>query len=99
MTTMFAKQTQIAVAALAFAVAGTAFAADTKTADRNVFDSEAALALPAARSETGVTRELVRNEFLAARASGDVSVFDYETVAYRPAADRAQQTRLARAGK
>jgi hypothetical protein len=102
MTTMFAKQAQIAVAALAFAVAGSAFAAttaDTKTADRNVFDSEAALALPAARSETGLTREQVRSEFLAARASGDVSVFDYETVAYRPAADRAQQTRLARAGK
>jgi len=98
MTTMFAKQAQIAVAALAFTVAGSAFAADTKT-DRNVFDSEAALTLPAARSETGLTREQVRNEFLAARANGDVSVFDYETVAYRPAAERTQQTRLAHAGK
>jgi hypothetical protein len=94
MTTMFAKQAQITVAALAFAVAGSAFAADTQV-ERNVFDSEAALALPAAKSETGLTREQVRKEFLAARANGELNVFDYETVAYRPDAQRAQQTRLA----
>lgn len=95
---MFAKQAQITVAALAFAVAGSAFAADAKV-ERNVFDSEAALALPAAKSETGLTREQVRQEFLAARASGELNAFDYETVAYRPDAQRAQQTRVAQARK
>jgi hypothetical protein len=97
MTTMFAKQAQFAVAALAFAVAGSAFAAD-KT-ERNVFDTDTAIVLPAAKSESGLTRQQVRAEFLAARASGDLSVFDYETVAYRPAAERAQQTRLAQSSK
>jgi hypothetical protein len=98
MTTMFAKQVQITVAALAFAVAGSAFAADAKI-DRNVFDTDTAIALPAAKSETGLTRQQVRAEFLAARANGEVSVFDYETVAYRPAVERAQQTRLAQSSK
>ena len=94
---MFAKQAQIAVAALAFAVAGSAFAAD-KT-ERNVFDTEAAIAAPAAKSENGLTRQQVRAEFLAARANGEVNVFDQETVAYRPSVERAHQTRLAQAAK
>ena len=94
---MFAKQAQIAVAALAFAVAGSAFAAD-KT-ERNVFDTEAAIAAPAAKSENGLTRQQVRAEFLAARASGEVNAFDQETVAYRPSVERAHQTRLAQAAK
>lgn len=94
---MFAKQAPFAVA---FAVAGTAFAADAKT-DRNVFDSEAALAAPAAQTASRLTREQVRAEFLAARASGEVSAFDNETTAYyfKPAAQRARQTRLAQASK
>ena len=89
---MFAKQAQIAVAALAFAVAGSAFAAD---AQRNVFDTETDLRAPAA--ETKLTREQVRAEFLAARANGEVNVFDNETVAYVKPVVRADQTRLAQA--
>ncbi|WP_374563536.1 DUF4148 domain-containing protein [Ideonella sp.] len=89
---MFAKQAQIAVAALAFAVAGSAFAAD---AQRNVFDTETNLRAPAA--ETKLTREQVRAEFLAARANGEVNVFDNETVAYVKPVVRADQTRLAQA--
>jgi hypothetical protein len=90
MTTMFAKQAQIAVAALAFAAAGSAFAADQQ---RNVFDTETNLRAPAA--EAKLTREQVRAEFLAARASGEVNVFDNETVAYVKPVVRADQTRLA----
>ena len=89
---MFAKQAQIAVAALAFAVAGSAFAAE---AQRNVFDTETDLRAPAA--ETKLTREQVRAEFLAARASGEVNVFDTETVAYVKPVVRNEQTRLAKA--
>lgn len=88
---MFAKQATLA-AALVFAVAGSAFAAD---AQRNVFDTEINLRAPAA--ETKLTREQVRAEFLAARAAGDVNVFDNETVAYvvKPAARGEAKTRLA----
>lgn len=87
---MFAKQATLA-AALAFAVAGSAFAAD----QRNVFDTETNLRAPAA--EAKLTREQVRAEFLAARAAGDVNVFDTETVAYvvKPAARGEARTRLA----
>jgi hypothetical protein len=96
---MFAKQAQIAVAALAFAVAGSAFAQQA-SADRNVFDSEAALQAPAAKSAAGLTREQVRAEFLAARAAGDLNVFDNETTAYvKPSLERSAHTRLAQAGK
>lgn len=89
---MFAKQAQIAAAALALAVAGSAFAAD---AQRNVFDTETNLRAPAA--ETKLTREQVRAEFLAARANGEANVFDNETVAYVKPVVRADQTRLAQA--
>ncbi len=96
---MFAKQAQIVVAALAFAVAGSAMA-EKAPADRNVFDTEAALQAPAAKSERGLTRAEVRAEFLAARANGELNPFDTETMAaVYPAPTRAAQTRLAQAGK
>lgn len=89
---MFAKQAQFALAALAFAAAGSAFAAEPQ---RNVFDTETDQRVPAA--ETKLTRDQVRAEFLAARASGELNVFDTETVAYVTPAPRAEQTRLAKA--
>lgn len=92
---MFAKQAQIAVAAIAFAVAGSAFAKDV---ERNVFDTEAALQAPASQSKGGLTREEVRAEFLAARANGEIDQFNTETVAYvQPAKTRS--TRVAQASK
>jgi 4'-phosphopantetheinyl transferase EntD len=94
---MFAKQAQLAVAALAFAVTGSTFAHNVQ-ADRNVFDSEVALSAPAAPAAGQVSREQVRAEFLAARAAGDVNVFDTETVAYvQPAAARVSPSRIAHA--
>jgi len=101
MTTMFAKPTfaYAAVAALSLAAAGSVFAQNADT-QRNVFDSEAALSAPAAQSASRVTREQVRAEYLAARASGELNSFDYETVAYvKPAAARAPQTRVAQSAK
>ena len=89
---MFAKQAQLAVAALAFVAAGSVFAAEPQ---RNVFDTETDLRAPAA--ETKLTREQVRAEFLAARASGELNVFDNETVAYVKPVARQEQTRLAKA--
>jgi len=91
---MFAKQAHIAVAAIAFAVAGSAFAKDI---ERNVFDSEAALQLPAAVSKGGLTREEVRAEFLAARANGEIDQFNTEAIAYVTPAKAV--TRVAQAGK
>lgn len=90
---MFAKQAQFAVVALALTAAGSAFAADAQ--QRNVFDTETNLRAPAV--EYKLTREQVRAEFLAARASGEANVFDNETVAYVKPAARAEQTRLAQA--
>jgi opacity protein-like surface antigen len=83
MTTMFAKQATLA-AVLALAAAGSAFAAD---AQRNVFDNEAYAKL---------SREQVRAEFLAARANGDVNLFDSEFANHvvKPARGEAK-TRLA----
>lgn len=99
---MFAKQASYAyavVAALSLAAAGSAFAQNAD-AQRNVFDSEAALSAPAAQAPSRLTREQVRAEFLAARASGEINSFDYETVAYaKPAPARAPQTRVAQSSK
>ena len=72
---MFAKQAQIAVAALTLSIAGSAFA----QSDRNVFDSEAALQLPAAVSANGLTREAVRAEVIAQRAALTVASFNPES--------------------
>lgn len=94
MTTMFAKQFALSVALVAVA-AGSALAADVPA--RNVFDTETHLRAPAATSK--LTREQVRAEFLAARAAGELSVFDTETVAYAPKPVREQATRLAQHAK
>jgi molybdopterin-guanine dinucleotide biosynthesis protein A len=72
------KQAALAVVALTLAT-GAAMAQST---ERNVFDTETNLRTPAAASASGLTRAQVRAEFLAARAAGDVNLFDTETVAY-----------------
>ena len=73
---MFAKQAQITVAALTLSIAGGAFA---QSSDRNVFDSEAILQLPAAVSANGLTREAVRAEVIAQRGALTVASFDTES--------------------
>jgi hypothetical protein len=67
MTTMFAKQAQIAAAAIALTLAGGAFA---QSVERNVFDTETNLRMPAAVSANGLTRSAVRAEFIAQRSAG-----------------------------
>jgi hypothetical protein len=91
MTTMFAKQATLA-AVFAFVAAGNALAADVQ---RNVFDTETNQRMPAAESR--LSREQVRAEFLAARASGELNVFDNEVAghAIKPARGEAV-TRLAK---
>jgi hypothetical protein len=66
MTTMFAKQAQIAAAAIAMTIAGGAFA---QSVERNVFDTETNLRMPAAVSANGLTRSAVRAEFIAQRST------------------------------
>ena len=73
---MFAKQAQFAVAALTLSIAGGAFA---QSADRNVFDSEAILAQPAAVSSQGLTREAVQAEYIAKRNAENISSFNPES--------------------
>ena len=77
---MFAKQAQFAVAALTLSIAGGAFA---QTADRNVFDSEAILAQPAAVSSTGLTREAVQAEYIAKRNAENISSFNPESYYFK----------------
>jgi hypothetical protein len=84
---MFAKQAQIALAAIALTAAAGAFA---QSSERNVFDSEAILQLPAAQSANGLTREAVRSEYLAERSAKNISSF-------RP--DAWRQTEIAGAGE
>jgi hypothetical protein len=69
---MFAKQAQIALAAIALTAAAGAFA---QSPERNVFDSEAILQLPAAQSADGLTREAVRDQYLAERSAKNISSF------------------------
>lgn len=64
---MFAKQAQIAAAAIALTLAGGAFA---QSVERNVFDTETNLRMPAAVSANGLTRSAVRAEFIAQRSAG-----------------------------
>lgn len=64
---MFAKQAQIAAAAIALTLAGGAFA---QSVERNVFDTETHLRMPAAESAGGLTRSAVRAEYLAQRSAG-----------------------------
>lgn len=63
---MFAKQAQIAAAAIALTLAGGAFA---QSVERNVFDTETHLRMPAAVSADGLTRSAVRAEFIAQRSA------------------------------
>lgn len=73
---MFAKQAQIAVAALALSIAGGAFA---QSVERNVFDTETYNRLPAAQSANGLTREAVQAEYVAKRDADGISSFNPES--------------------
>ncbi|MFO1339524.1 MAG: DUF4148 domain-containing protein [Burkholderiaceae bacterium] len=73
---MFAKYSYAAIAALSLIAAGSAFA---QTTERNVFDTEAALALPAATSAAGLTRAQVQAEYLAQRDKNGISSFNPES--------------------
>lgn len=75
---MFAKQAQFAIAAVALTLASGAFA---QSPERNVFDSEAILQLPASQSAQGLSREAVQAEYIAQRAAKGISSFNPE--AYR----------------
>lgn len=85
--------TRTLIAALTLVAASGAFA---QAADRAGFDTEAQLRQPASASAQGLTREEVRAQFLAARRSGELSVFDQETTAYvKPTLQLPGATRLA----
>jgi hypothetical protein len=71
---MFAKQAQIAVAAIALTIAGGAFA---QSSDR-VFDTETDIRMPAAASAEGLTRDAVQAQYIAKRASTNISAFNPE---------------------
>jgi len=76
MTTMFAKQAQIAVAALALSIAGGAFA---QSVERNVFDTETDHRIPASQSADGLSREAVQAAYVAKRAAEGISSFNPES--------------------
>jgi hypothetical protein len=76
MTTMFAKQAQIAVAAITLSIAGTAFA---QSVERNVFDTETYNRIPAAQSADGLTREAVQAAYIAKRNAEGISSFNPES--------------------
>jgi len=69
---MFAKQAQFALAAVALSLASGAFA---QSAERNVFDTETNLRMPAAASANGLTREAVQGEYVAKRDARGISEF------------------------
>ena len=71
---MFAKQAQIAVAAIALTIAGGAFASE-----RNVFDTETDIRMPAAASADGLTRDAVQAQYIAKRASTNIASFNPES--------------------
>lgn len=73
---MFAKQAQIALAAIALTAAAGAFA---QSPGRNVFDSEAILQLPASQSADGLTREAVQAAYIAKREAQGISSFNPES--------------------
>lgn len=73
---MFAKQA--AIAAITLTAIGGAFA---QSPERNVFDSEAILQLPASASAQGLTREAVQAQYIAQRDAKGISSFNPE--AYR----------------
>ena len=73
---MFAKQAQIAVAAIALTIAGSAFA---QSSERNVFDTETNLRMPAAVSAEGLTREAVQAQYIAKRDTNNIASFNPES--------------------
>lgn len=73
---MFAKQA--AITAIALTSVSVAFA---QSPERNVFDSEAILQLPASRSAQGLSRQAVQAEYIAQRDAKGISSFNPE--AYR----------------
>jgi hypothetical protein len=72
---MFAKQAQIAVAAIALTIAGGAFA---QSSDR-VFDTETDIRMPAAASAEGLTRDAVQAQYIAKRAATNIASFNPES--------------------
>jgi len=72
---MFAKQAQIAVAAIALTIAGSAFAQST---ERNVFDTETNLRMPAATSAEGLSRDAVQAQYIAKRDANNIASFNPE---------------------
>ena len=73
---MFAKQVQIAVAAITLSIAGGAFA---QSVERNVFDTDTYNRMPAAQSADGLTREAVQAAYVAKRAAEGISSFNPES--------------------
>lgn len=74
---MFAKQASFAIAAAALTLASGAFA---QSPERNVFDSEAILQLPASASASaqGLSREAVQAQYIAQRDAQGISSFNPE---------------------
>ena len=83
---MFAKQAQIAVAAIALTLAGSAFA---QSGDR-VFDTETDLRMPAAASAEGLTREAVQAQYIAKRAATNIASFNPEAAYFAQNNDSTQ---------
>jgi hypothetical protein len=87
MTTMFAKQAQIAVAAITLAIAGGAFAQST---ERDVFDTETNLRMPAASSAEGLSREAVQAQYIAKRDANNIASFNPEAAYFAQNNDSAK---------
>lgn len=87
---MFAKQAQIAVAAIALTIAGSsAFAQSAQSSDR-VFDTETNLRMPAAASSEGLTRDAVQAQYIAKRASTNIASFNPEAAYFAQNNDSSQ---------
>jgi hypothetical protein len=88
---MFAKQAQIAVAAIALTLAGgAAFAQSAQSSERNVFDTETQLRMPAAASAEGLTREAVQAQYVAKRAATNIASFNPEAAYFAQNNDSVQ---------
>lgn len=84
---MFAKQAHLAVAAIALTVASGAFA---QSSDRNVFDTETNLRMPAAASAEGLTRDAVQAQYIAKRAASNIASFNPEAAYFAQNNDSSQ---------
>ncbi|MEK8034527.1 hypothetical protein AACH06_27170 [Ideonella sp. DXS29W] len=84
---MFAKQAHIAVAAIALTLASGAFA---QSSDRNVFDTETNLRMPAAASAEGLTRDAVQAQYIAKRAASNIASFNPEAAYFAQNNDSSQ---------